>query len=44
VINFARVGPVLILVGGGGLANADADEVARLFEKQVKKYLQAAQN
>lgn len=44
VANLARVGPVLMVVGGGGVTNTDADEVGRLFVQQVKKYLRAARN
>ncbi len=39
---FAVVGPVLVNTGGGGLMNANADEVMRLLEAQVKKYEGAA--
>jgi len=39
---FAVVGPVLVNTGGGGLMNANADEVMRLLETQVKKYEGAA--
>lgn len=35
---FALVGPVLINTGGGGLMNANADEVIRLFKAQVDRY------
>jgi hypothetical protein len=39
---FSVVGPVLVNTGGGGLMNANADEVMRLLEAQVKKYEGAA--
>ena len=35
---FAVVGPVLINTGGGGLMNANADEVISLLKAQVEKY------
>ena len=35
---FAVVGPVLINTGGGGLMNANADEVMGLLDAQVNKY------
>lgn len=35
---FAIDGPVLINTGGGGLMNANADEVINLFKAQVTKY------
>lgn len=35
---FALDGPVLVKVGGGGLINANADEVISVLEAQVKKY------
>ncbi|AFC55876.1 MULTISPECIES: hypothetical protein [Mycobacterium] len=35
---FAVDGPVLINTGGGGLVNANADEVIKTLESQVKKY------
>jgi hypothetical protein len=40
--DMAKVGPVLIVVGGGGLMNLDVDELNDLFAKQVKEYLDAA--
>lgn len=42
VQNFALVGPVMVNTGGGGLVQTDADEVASLFEQQVKAYEDAA--
>lgn len=36
--NFALVGPTLVSTGGGGLMDADADEVASLLEAQVERY------
>ena len=35
---FAVVGPVLVNTGGGGLMNANADEVMSLLKAQVNKY------
>jgi hypothetical protein len=35
---FAVVGPVLVNTGGGGLMNANADEVMELLKAQVNKY------
>jgi len=35
---FAVVGPVLVNTGGGGLMNANADEVMSLLKAQVTKY------
>lgn len=40
---FAVVGPVLINTGGGGLLNANANEVMSLLEAQVNKYRAGAQ-
>lgn len=40
---FALVGPVLVNTGGGGLMNANADEVIGLFKAQVGKYEAAAE-
>lgn len=40
--NFALVGPTLVSTGGGGLADADADEIAGLLEAQVVAYQGAA--
>ncbi len=39
---FAVVGPVLVNTGGGGLVNADADDVMNLLEAQVDRYTAAA--
>jgi hypothetical protein len=39
---FAVVGPVLINTGGGGVMNANADEVMNLLEGQVDKYRASA--
>lgn len=39
--DMAKVGPVLIVVGGGGVMTTDVDEINDLFEKQVDKYLAA---
>lgn len=41
---FAIVGPVLINTGGGGLLNANANEVMSLLEAQVNKYRATAQS
>lgn len=41
---FALVGPVLINTGGGGLMNANADEIIGLFKTQVGKYEAAAKS
>ena len=35
---FAVDGPVIVNTGGGGLVNANADEVIKSLESQVKKY------
>ncbi|ROR90955.1 hypothetical protein EDD33_1812 [Nocardioides aurantiacus] len=40
--NFALVGPTLINTGGGGLMNANADEVTTLLKAQAKAYETAA--
>ncbi|SDD75368.1 hypothetical protein [Nocardioides lianchengensis] len=40
--DMATAGPVLIVVGGGGLIDLNVDEVNELFAKQVEKYLAAA--
>lgn len=40
--NFALVGPTLVNTGGGGLMNANADEVTSLLEAQVEAYETAA--
>jgi hypothetical protein len=40
--DLARVGPVLILVGGGGLVDLDIDEINEMFEKQIDRYVAAA--
>jgi hypothetical protein len=40
--NFALVGPTLVNTGGGGLMQANADEIANLLEAQVKAYQTAA--
>jgi hypothetical protein len=40
--NFALVGPTIVTTGGGGLMQADADEIARLLEAQVDTYAAAA--
>lgn len=40
--NFALVGPTLVNTGGGGLMQANADEIANLLEDQVKAYQDAA--
>lgn len=40
--NFALVGPTLISTGGGGLMNANADQVIELLRKQTKAYQAAA--
>lgn len=40
--DLAQVGPVLIVVGGGGLMNLDVDQINDLFKKQVDKYVDAA--
>lgn len=42
--NFALVGPTLVNTGGGGVMQADADEIASLLEAQVKAYQTAATN
>jgi hypothetical protein len=42
--DMAKVGPVLIVVGGGGLMDLNVDQINDLFEKQVEKYLEAAKN
>lgn len=39
---FAVVGPVLVNTGGGGLLNANANEVMSLLEAQVNRYRTAA--
>lgn len=41
---FAVVGPVLINTGGGGLLNANANEVMSLLEAQVNKYRAVAKS
>ena len=40
--NFALVGPTLVSSGGGGLMNANADEIANLLKDQAKAYRSAA--
>lgn len=40
--NFALVGPTLVSTGGGGLMNANADEISNLLRDQVKAYDDAA--
>lgn len=40
--NFVLVGPSMVVTGGGGLLQADADEIARLVEAQVHAYEAAA--
>lgn len=40
--NFALVGPTLISTGGGGLMNANADDVTNLLQEQAKAYKTAA--
>jgi predicted small secreted protein len=40
--NYALVGPTLINTGGGGLMNANADEVTNLLKDQAKAYETAA--
>lgn len=40
--NFALVGPTIVATGGGGLMQADAEEIARLLEAQVETYQTAA--
>jgi hypothetical protein len=42
--NFALVGPTIVATGGGGLMQANADEIARLLEAQVETYQTAAAN
>ncbi len=39
---FAVVGPVLVNTGGGGLMNANADEIMSLLEAQVDQYRASA--
>jgi hypothetical protein len=39
---FALVGPTLVNTGGGGLMNANADEISNLLKDQVKAYTSAA--
>jgi hypothetical protein len=39
---FAVIGPVLVNTGGGGLMNANADEVLKILTSQVDKYRTAA--
>lgn len=39
---FAVVGPVLVNTGGGGLLNANANEVMGLLDAQVNKYRASA--
>ena len=34
---------MLIIVGGGGLTNVDVDVINEFFEKQVEKYVEAAE-
>lgn len=41
---FAVVGPVLVNTGGGGLMNANADEVVNLLKAQVNKYEASAES
>jgi hypothetical protein len=40
--NFALVGPVLINTGGGGLMNANADQITDVLKAQVRAYKTAA--
>jgi hypothetical protein len=40
--NFVLVGPTIVTTGGGGLMNANADQVTQLVEAQVKAYQDAA--
>ena len=40
--NFALVGTTLVSTGGGGLMNADADQVSSLLKAQVEAYKTAA--
>jgi hypothetical protein len=40
--NFVLAGPTLVVTGGGGLIEADADEVASLLQAQVAAYQNAA--
>ena len=42
--NFALVGPTLVNAGGGGVMQADADQIASLLEAQVESYQAAASN
>lgn len=42
--NFALVGPTLVSTGGGGLMNANADEISELLVAQVKTYSAAAEH
>jgi hypothetical protein len=41
---FAVAGPVLVNTGGGGLMNANADEVINLLKAQVNKYEASAES
>lgn len=41
---FAVDGPVLINIGGGGLINANADDVVNLLKAQIKKYEASAKS
>lgn len=40
--NFVLVGPTLVATGGGGLMQANAEEIASLVETQVEAYQDAA--
>lgn len=40
--NYALVGPTLVTSGGGGLMNANADQIGQLLQDQVRAYQRAA--
>ncbi len=40
--NYAVAGPTMISVGGGGLMNANADQISNLLKQQVQAYKDAA--
>ena len=42
--NFALVGPTIVSAGGGGLMNANADEIGSLLGHQVRAYRSIAAN